>query len=205
MAQRPAPSDASSTTLKSTDVHSLPTATPTISPIDSQTLSVSQSQGTQQTSSDHNPWLSRDDLTSHTTLKKNEVAVSKDSTSAVKAKNKLRKKQRETKDEVAKLQDDGVLEISPADVLVASFKGHKQVQPAEDSSDGDDEVEEQEEKLKQKGKNPGRTLHAFQQRELVTRAFAGDNVVEVCGMLISIWCSAILNLVNIGVCGSQAS
>jgi U3 small nucleolar RNA-associated protein 14 len=154
-----------------------------MSPIDSQTLSVSHSQVTQQTSVDHNPWLSRDGPTSLTALKKkNEVAVSKDSTSAIKAKNKLRKKQRETKDEVAKVQDDSVLEISPADELVASFKGHKQAQPAEDSSDGGDEVEEQEEMLKRKGKNPGRTHHAFQQRELVTRAFSGDNVVEVCGM-----------------------
>jgi len=156
-----------------------------MSPIDSQTLSISRSQVTQQTSGDHNPWLSRDGPASHTVLKKNEVAVSKDSTSAVKAKTKLRKKQRETKDEVAKVQDDGVLEISPADVLLASFKGRKQEQPEEDSSDGDDEVEEQEEKLKRKGKNPGRTHNAFQQRELVTRAFAGDNVVEVCSYQLS--------------------
>jgi len=173
--------------LKSTDLHSLATATPTISPVDSQTLSVSRSQVTQQPSSDHNPWLSRDGPPPHTALKKNEVAVSKDSTSAVKAKNKLRKRQKETKDEVAKVQDDGVVEISPADLLVATFKVSQQSQPAEDSSDGDGEIEEQEERLKRKGKNPGRTHHAFQQRELVTRAFAGDNVVEVCGNPVSIW------------------
>ena len=190
MAQRPAPSDASSTTLKSTDVHSLPTATPTISPIDSQTLSVSQSQGTQQTSGDHNPWLSRDGPTSHTALKKNEVAVSKDSTSAVKAKNKLRKRQRETKDEMAKSHDDGVVEISPTDLLVASSKGNRQAEPGSCSSDGDTEVEEQEESMKGKGKPPGGTKHVFKQRELVARAFAGDNVIQVRGWLVLFWCNS---------------
>ena len=160
-----------------------------MSPVGSQTLSVTQSQVSQQPSRDHNPWLCRDDPPQRTAPKKNEVAVSKDSTSAVKAKNKLRKRQRETKDEVAKVQDDGVLEISPEDLLVASFKERRQAQPPEDSSDGDGEVEEQEERLKRKGKHPGKTYHAFQQRELVTRAFAGDNVVEVCRNLVSIWCN----------------
>ena len=158
-----------------------------MSPVDSQTLSVSQTRVTRQPSGDHNPWLCRDGPPPQTALRKSEVAVSKDSASAVKAKNKLRKRQRETKDEVAKVQDDGVVEISSADLLVASFKGNQQSQPAEDSSDGDGEVEEQEEKLKRKGKNPGSTHHAFQQRELVTRAFAGDNVVEVRGKPVSTW------------------
>jgi U3 small nucleolar RNA-associated protein 14 len=176
----PAPSDASSTTLKSTDLHSLPTATPTMSPIDSQ-LSASQSQPTEQPRNDHNPWLSRNGQPSHTTLKKNDIAVSKDSTSAVKAKNKLRKRQRGTKDEMAKSHDDGVLEISPTDVLVASSKGGRQAEPGSCSSDSDSEVEEQEDRLKGKGKPRGGTKHVFKQRELVARAFAGDNVTQVCG------------------------
>jgi U3 small nucleolar RNA-associated protein 14 len=158
-----------------------------MSPVDSQTLSVSQSQVTQQPSSDHNPWLSRNGPPQNTALKKSEVAVSKDSTSAVKAKNKLLKKRRETKDEVTKGQDDGIVEISSADLLVASFKNGRQLQLGEESSGGDSEVDEQEQKLKQKGKHSGKTYHAFQQRELVTRAFAGDNVVEVCGKFVSIW------------------
>jgi U3 small nucleolar RNA-associated protein 14 len=152
-----------------------------MSPIDSQSLSVSHSQPTQQSRSDHNPWLSRNGQPSYTTLKKNDIAVSKDSTNAVKAKNKLRKRQRETKDEMAKIQDDSVLEISPTDVLVAPFKGSQQAEPESDSSDGDGEVEEQEDMLKRKGKPSGGTRHVFQQRELVSRAFAGDNVVKVCG------------------------
>jgi len=177
----PAPSDASSTTLKSTDLHSLPTATPTMSPIDSQNLFASQSLPTEQPRHDDNPWLSRNGQPSHTIPKKNGVAVSKDSTSAVKAKNKLQKRQRETKDEMAKGQDDGVLEISPTDLLVASSKEGRQAEPGSCSSDGDTEVEEQEDRLKGKGKRPGGTKHVFKQRELVARAFAGDNVIQVRG------------------------
>jgi U3 small nucleolar RNA-associated protein 14 len=178
--QGPAPSDASSTTLKSTDLHSLLTATPTMSPIDSQNLSASQSQPTEQPRNDDNPWLSRNGQPSHTTLKKNDIAVSKGSTSAVKAKNKLRKRQKETKDEMAKSHDDGVVEISPTDLLVASSKCGRQAEPGS-SSDGDTEVEEQEDRLKGKGKPLGGTKHVFKQRELVARAFAGDNVIQVRG------------------------
>jgi U3 small nucleolar RNA-associated protein 14 len=181
--QRPAPSDASSTTLKSTDFHSLPTATPTMSPIDSQNLSASQSQPIEQPRNDDNPWLSRNGQSSNTALKKNDIAVSKESTNAVKAKNKLRKRQRETKGEMAKNQDDGVLEISPTDLLVASSKGSRQAEPGSYSSDGDTEVEEQEDRLKRRGKIAGGTKHAFEQRELVARAFAGDNVIQVRGYL----------------------
>lgn len=176
---RPAPSDASSTTLKSTDLHSLPTATPIMSPVDSQNLSASQSQPTEQPRMDDNPWLSRNGQPSHTTLKKNDIIVSKDSTSAVKAKNKLRKRQRETKDEVTKSHDDGVVEISPTDLLVVSSQGSRQAEPGNCNSDGDSGVEEQEVRLKAKGKPSGGTKHVFQQRELVARAFAGDNVIQV--------------------------
>jgi U3 small nucleolar RNA-associated protein 14 len=177
----PAPSDASSTTLKSTDLHSLPTATPTMSPIDSQNLSASQSQPTELSRNDDNPWLSRNGQPSHTTLKKNDIAVSKDSTSAVKAKNKLRKRQRETRDEMEKSHDDSVLEISPTDLLVASSKGGRQAEHGSCSSDGDTEVEEQEDRLKGKGKHRVGPKHIFKQSELVARAFAGDNVIQVRG------------------------
>jgi U3 small nucleolar RNA-associated protein 14 len=152
-----------------------------MSPIDSQNLSASQSQPTEQPRDDDNPWLSRTDKPSHTALKKNDIAVSKDSTSAVKAKNKLRKRQRETNDEMAKSHDDGVLEISPTDLLVASSKGGRPTEPGSCSSDGDTEVEEQEDRLKGKGKPRGGTKHVFKQRELVARAFAGDNVIQVRG------------------------
>jgi U3 small nucleolar RNA-associated protein 14 len=179
----PAPSDASSTTLKSTDNHSLLTATPTMSPVDTQNLSVSHNQPIQQPHSDHNPWLSRNGQPLYTALKKNDVAVSKDSTNAVKATNKLRKRQRGTKDEMAKIQDDSVLDISPTDALVAPLKGSRQAEAEAGSysSDEDGEVEEQEDRFARKGKPPGGMHHVFQQRELVSKAFAGDNVIKVCG------------------------
>jgi len=183
--QWPARSDASSTTLKSTDVQSLPAATPTISPVGSQT--VSQDPPIQQPRNDHNPWLSRDGQLSQTAPKKGEISVSKDSTGAVKANHRLRKKQRETKNEVTKVQDDGVLEITPSNLLVASFKGSRQAEPEDYSADGDGEAEEQEEMLKRKGKRRGGTNPVFKQKELVARAFAGDNVVEVCGSILTVW------------------
>ncbi len=173
--QKPAPSDASSITLKSIDLHSLPTASPTTSPIDSHNLP------TEQPRNDDNPWLSRNDQSLHTALKKNDIAISKDSTSAVKAENKLRKRQRETKDEITKSQDDSVLEISPADLLVGTTKGDQQAEHGSCGSDGVTEVEEQEDRRKRKGKSPGGTKHGFKQKELVARAFAGDNVIQVRG------------------------
>ncbi|KAI0307649.1 small-subunit processome [Multifurca ochricompacta] len=178
LTQRPAPSDASSTTLKSTDIHSLPAATPTMSPIDSQTITVSRSQHSQQPLNEHNPWLSRNSHSSYTTLRKSEVAISKESSSVIKAKNKLRKRRREIKDEVAKIQDDAALEISPGDLLVALSKISQQAASGDCSSDGIAEVEEPVERFKRKVKASSRPYNESEQRELVSMAFAGDNVVE---------------------------
>lgn len=47
-------------------------------------------------------------------------------------------------------------------------------QQEDDESEGNSEVEEQEASLKK-----GKKITAFEQRELVARAFAGDNVVRV--------------------------
>jgi U3 small nucleolar RNA-associated protein 14 len=163
--------------------------TPTTPPIDSQPLSVSRSQLSRQSQGEHNPWLSRNGQSSHTTLKKSEIAVSKDSKGVVKAKNKLQKRQKETEDEAKKVQDDAILDISSADLLVESSKNCRQSTPDHDHSDAADEVEEQEESLKQKGKLPGRTYNVFKQKDLVAKAFAGDNVVKVRVYLMSFWCN----------------
>ncbi|KAH9082258.1 Utp14-domain-containing protein [Lactarius deliciosus] len=136
LTQRPTPSDASSTTLKSTDIHSFSEATPTMSPVDSQTISIPQH--SRQPRSEDNPWLSP-----------------RDSDSVAKAKNKLRKRQRETEDEGSR---------------------RTRARTSDSNSDEDDEVEEQEERLKRRG--AGRKYNAFEQKDLVTMAFAGDNVVE---------------------------
>ena len=152
-----------------------------MSPVDSQTISVPQSQQSrQQLRSEENPWLARNDKASFSSLKKSEVVVSKGSDSVAKAKNKLRKRQRETEDEVAKARDDAVLEITPADLLLAPLQSTRRTRAriSDSNSDEEDEVEEQEERLKRKG--PSRKSNAFGQKDLVTMAFAGDNVVEVC-------------------------
>jgi U3 small nucleolar RNA-associated protein 14 len=150
-----------------------------VSPVESQIISVPQSQHSQQPRSEDNPWLSRNDKSSFTTIKRSEVAVSRESDSVTKAKNKLRKRQRETEDEVAKARDDAVLEITPADLLLAPSQGSRRTRArtSDSNSDEDDEVEEQEERLKRRG--AGRKHNAFGQKDLVTMAFAGDNVVEV--------------------------
>lgn len=51
---------------------------------------------------------------------------------------------------------------------------------ADDESDVNSEVDEQEAALTNKGKGRAKGVKAFEQRELVARAFAGDNVVRVC-------------------------
>jgi U3 small nucleolar RNA-associated protein 14 len=53
----------------------------------------------------------------------------------------------------------------------------KQVDAAFADSDVDSEIEAQEQQIKAKGKGQG--VKAFEQRDLVALAFAGDNVVQV--------------------------
>ncbi|KAI0271451.1 Utp14 protein-domain-containing protein [Gloeopeniophorella convolvens] len=174
----PAPSDTSSTTLKSTDLLSASGATPAMSPVDIQTPVVSRSLLSQQSGSAPNPWLTRNGQSSLAGPKKSEVAVSKDSKNSVKSKNKLRKRQKENEDEITKVQDDAVLEISATDLLARPSKSNRQATSAGDGSDEDTEVEEQEKQLKQKKGRGTAKLTAFKQKELVSLAFAGDNVVQ---------------------------
>lgn len=56
-----------------------------------------------------------------------------------------------------------------------------QTSGAGDNGDDDDEVHsevEEQERLEAKGKGRAKGVKAFEQRELVARAFAGDNVVQ---------------------------
>ena len=96
-----------------------------------------------------------------------------------------------------KARDDAVVEISLDEVLKlpgekdagkkaksAKAKGKakaqangQQVDSAFENSDEDSEVEAQERQLATKGKAKG--VKAFEQRDLVALAFAGDNVVQV--------------------------
>jgi len=170
----PAPSDTSSTTLRTDD---LPASSSTHTPVTPAAESSKKS----------NPWLDRS--TGHNNLpKRSEIAVGKDSKAAEKAKDKLNKKKRLHEDERERAEEDAVLEISNGDVLklLVASPPKSAPKPAknpigseEDSSDHNSEVEEQERTLNRK-KNKANKSHstALEQRELVALAFAGDNVVQ---------------------------
>lgn len=101
--------------------------------------------------------------------------VSKDSKVNDKAKNKLKKKQAKASAGAAKAQDDATVDIDVNNVLNLAPKAP--VAEVEDDDDNE-EVTLQERKLDMKGKGKGKNV-AFEQRDLVSRAFAGDNVVQV--------------------------
>jgi U3 small nucleolar RNA-associated protein 14 len=128
--------------------------------------------------------------------------VSKDSAAIEKSKDKLRKLSK--KNEKDKAKEDAIVEISLDDVLAPNILPEptgtsiqKTIQSAattsskfqsstaaviasDDDSDLNSEVEEQEKALDRKGKAKAYGVKAFEQRDLVALAFAGDNVVEVC-------------------------
>lgn len=173
----PAPSDTSSTTLKTAE---LPVVSPPTSliPLDStSTTSV-------------NPWLAAGGRSSG--HKRAEVAVGKNSKSADKFKDKLSKQQLRREDEREAAAEDAELEIEPDQALVLSASQPKKEKkskgkaaaaneatdaPKDDESESDSEVEVQERQLERKGGKQGAV--AFKQRDLVAMAFAGDNVVQV--------------------------
>jgi U3 small nucleolar RNA-associated protein 14 len=125
--------------------------------------------------------------------------VGKHSAVADKVKSKLGKKQRLHEDEREKAREDAVLEIDEGIAMtlpvtsssqagsstVSQGTKQKVALDAADDSDSGNEVEEQERILaaKVKGKGKSSSMNgpkAFQQRDLVAMAFAGDNVVQVC-------------------------
>ncbi|KAI1790907.1 Utp14-domain-containing protein [Ganoderma leucocontextum] len=190
-------SDTSSVTLKSTDLlqdsqteHS---ASPPGSPISQRRVPPPATAV--------NPWLAQASTASKGQTK-HEVAVSKESGAAEKSKNKLRKRQQKRLEEKAKVQEDAAVDISMSTVMtlsgpskadqsskapgtksaaVTNGKGKPRTAGAEDSdSDGNSELEEQERAaaLKGKGKGKANGVKAFEQRDLVALAFAGDNVVQ---------------------------
>ena len=130
------------------------------------------------------------------TKKTNEVVVQKDSKALDKSKNKL-KKQARKRGEVREIaREEGVVEISldkvltlpsaPSDsnhsdepVRKASQQQVSHVQTDEDESDSNSEMGAQEAALILKGKRKAGGIKAFEQRDLIAVAFAGDNVVQV--------------------------
>lgn len=132
--------------------------------------------------------------------------MQKGSDALAKSTNKLKKRIAKGGEEKERIQDDAVLEIDANNVLTAlepastpavintkhklKGKGKEQskndsvavqISPADaDDSDGHSEVDEQERTLERKRKGgKGKGVTAFKQRELVSLAFAGDNVVQV--------------------------
>lgn len=177
-------SDTSSITLRTNDDDTAQSATASVtSPIAERFTLPAESS---------NPWLTSREEPSKSGLKKQEVAVSKNSATAEKSKNKLRKKAQKQQEERLKAKEDAAVDISMANVMTlgsSSSAGPSQpkAKPAngktsqhddDDDSDANSEVEEQERVLDRKRKRKANGVKAFEQRDLVARAFAGDNVVR---------------------------
>lgn len=140
-----------------------------------------------------NPWLN---VTSVSTNKlsraKNEVLVGKNSSAAALSKNALRKQQRKGLDAVSQAKDDSILEIDVNNVIHTSRpkpKTDKQkpkslgaVQKRDVSraqNTGPDEETSSDEASEKGATDERKHLStAFEQRELVARAFAGDHVMN---------------------------
>ncbi|PPQ67949.1 hypothetical protein CVT26_005829 [Gymnopilus dilepis] len=187
-----AESDTSSVTLKSTDLLSPPPTSPKVA------KRSELSQPSQDVES--NPWLALDASKTKMVKKANEVVVSKDSKAADKSKNKLKKASMKRSDEKGKAVEDATVEIDMDNVMVAStassskpletkklaVNGTSNSLPSQPTAQGDDdsevdlEIEAQEQALaaKTKGRATANGLKAFEQRDLVALAFAGDNVVQ---------------------------
>ncbi|KAJ3861098.1 Utp14-domain-containing protein [Lentinula novae-zelandiae] len=199
--------ETSSSTLKSTDFPTPTPPSPLISISEKHSSRPALSQPffsntTLSTSASVNPWLvpsSSSGAGKSGPKKKNEIVVDKDSSQTTKSKHKLKKQNKKTEEEKARVKDDAVVEIELENVLAApnvskgqeeapttsavtasknksKRKGKAQISD-EDSVSNDSEVEEQEKMLRMKGKK-AKATKAFEQRELVARAFAGDNVVK---------------------------
>lgn len=203
-------SDTSSVTLQSADL--LPQAnSTTTSPIQTISPSLPPPITSSSSKTQSNPWLAHaEGGLSGTGLKRSEVVISKDSKATEKSKNKLRKRKQQREEDKEREKEDAVVEISldntmktVGDLSASTSSSSKQISAktagrgkskvttatsAEDDSDVNSEVEEQEKALekKEKGKRGGSSgVKAFEQRDLVALAFAGDNVVQVCYYLVS--------------------
>ncbi|KII93102.1 hypothetical protein PLICRDRAFT_87528 [Plicaturopsis crispa FD-325 SS-3] len=174
----PSVSDASSVTLKSTDV------VLNSPPPDFQPTSISKSGAARPPMSPpdaSNPWLvPRSGAAVKAPRKANELVVGKNSTGVEKSKNKLKKQGQKKDEEREKAKEDAVVEIAMDNVMALNVPGPSRQRDvaADDDDDENSELEEQENTLDRKGKGKAKGIRAFEQRDLVARAFAGDNVVQ---------------------------
>ncbi|KAJ7097272.1 Utp14-domain-containing protein [Mycena belliarum] len=153
-----------------TAVAGLPSPAPVSAPAPRPRPLLSSSAAAEATA-DVNPWLVHAGTSSgpKAPRAKNVVVVSKDSSAADKARHRLAKD--ETRLDTGKAtaaRDDGVVEIEMEKMLGAG----------EDEEDTNSEVDAQEAAVAAKKRGKGKGPKAFEQRDLVARAFAGDNVVR---------------------------
>lgn len=161
-------SDTSSVTLKSTDLQT----TPPHSAIEQLAPSPAVSES--------NPWLARAETSSaKVARKKNEIVVNKDSNALAKSKNKLNKQERKREMEKERREEDANVEIQLNDSLALSTAKNapKPSLPVEEN-ESDSEIEGQETLTRQNNRQKSKGPKAFEQRDLVALAFAGDNVVQ---------------------------
>lgn len=158
----------------------------------SSTRSPLSANATASTTAESNPWLADAESSSKVSRKSNKATVGKDSRDASRLADKVARHKSRQADAREADEDDAMVEVDPSNVL-ASVKAKAQPQitaPApvkekkkggattkttmeEDEQSSDEDDEEQHEAQRGRGKL------AFKQRELVARAFAGDNVVAV--------------------------
>ncbi|KAF9265920.1 Utp14-domain-containing protein [Marasmius fiardii PR-910] len=176
-----APSEGSSTLKSTADLSSTPPS-PIVSAISNSRPLLSQPDAGPSTDTS-NPWLipAAEARGGKAPRKKNEIIVAKDSSTMTKSKNKLKKQAKKTESDKAKAKEDAVVEIQLDSVFSATAKGKaKEVASAaenDEDSDVNSEGDVQEAALLKKGKKV-KGPAVFEQRELVARAFAGDNVVK---------------------------
>ena len=102
------------------------------------------------------------------------------------ARKRAEEKEKAKEDANVDIEMTNVLSVSAAPSKVtAKGKGKQRASATADLEDGGDESDanselDEQEKVMEWGKGgKGRGMKAFQQRDLVARAFAGDNVVQV--------------------------
>ncbi|PWN92861.1 small-subunit processome [Acaromyces ingoldii] len=130
--------------------------------------------------SSENPWLAGDRTMSKLSRKKNDIVVSKESSSQSKAANKLEKYRAKGQDARLEEEEESRLEIDPKAMLSMrereeDMTAHRAGSDDEVSTDSERE-EEQPVLVTQQRRQGGRGSKAIQQRDLVAEAFAGDDV-----------------------------
>lgn len=139
-------------------------------------------------SSGTNPWLSVGQTSTKISRKKNEVVVGKNSSAAALSKNAMKKRMRKNAESIALEKDDATLEINPnPGVTPAKPVEHRKAKPKATNDANipgktlqkvDAMLSEDSESDDAPPTTPQGRRVAFEQRELVARAFAGDDLVE---------------------------